>query len=105
VSEHEKLGRIALENGIFETRLTRKFMHRKAFERRDNRLVKAVIPGIIAEVRAMTGSTVGRGETVLVLEAMKMLNRIQAPMDGTVKAIHVVPGDRVAKGQVLIEIA
>jgi biotin carboxyl carrier protein len=105
VSEQEKLGRIALENGTYETRLTRKFGLRKPFERQDPRIVKAVIPGVVAEVRVSAGSEVRQGDTLMVLEAMKMLNRIQSPLDGTVKTVHAAAGEKVAKGQMLIEIA
>jgi biotin carboxyl carrier protein len=42
---------------------------------------------------------------MMTLDAMKMLNRILAPQDGTVKAIRVATGEKVTKGQVLIEIA
>ena len=104
MSEQRKFSQISLENGIFETRLTRKFSLRKPYEKQDPRLIKAVIPGVIAEISAETGKAVRQGDTVLILEAMKMLNRIKAPQDGTVKAVRVKTGDRVAKGQLLMEI-
>ncbi len=40
----------------------------------------------------------------MILEAMKMLNRIKAPVDGQIKTIAVAAGEKVTKGQVLIEI-
>jgi biotin carboxyl carrier protein len=105
LSEKEHFSRITLENGVFETRVTRKFAQRKPFEKQDPRFVKAVIPGIVAEIVAKAGQPVKRGETMLILEAMKMLNRIMAPQEGIVKAIRVAKGEKVAKGQVLIEIS
>ena len=45
------------------------------------------------------------GDTLMILEAMKMRNRIKAPMDGKVKVVRVAVGEKVTKGQVLIEIA
>jgi biotin carboxyl carrier protein len=104
VSEQKKFSQISLENGVFETRLTRKFGSRKLYEKQDPRFIKAVIPGVIAEINAGTGKGVKQGDTVLVLEAMKMLNRIKAPQDGTVKAVRVKTGEKVAKGQLLMEI-
>jgi biotin carboxyl carrier protein len=95
---------LALESGTYETRLTKKFAARKPYEKPDARVVKAVIPGAIAEVEATLGKRVKRGETLLVLEAMKMRNLIKAPVDGSIKAILVASGDKVVKGQVLIEI-
>jgi biotin carboxyl carrier protein len=105
VSEQEKFRQIKLESGIFETRLTRKFDLRKYYEKRNPGIVKAVIPGVVAEISAKVGDPVKLGDTVLTLEAMKMLNRITAPHDGTIKHIRVAKGQKVAKGQVLVEIA
>jgi acetyl/propionyl-CoA carboxylase alpha subunit len=45
-----------------------------------------------------------QGDVVLVLEAMKMANRIVMPFDGTIKAIHVKKGDIVPKNQLMVEI-
>jgi pyruvate carboxylase len=102
--KHTKFDRLALENGVYETRLTAGYAARKPYEKKDPRLVKAAIPGVVAEVCAAEGGRVKRGDTLLVLEAMKMLNRIPAPLDGKVKAVHAAPGDKVTKGQVLIEL-
>jgi biotin carboxyl carrier protein len=104
LSEHEKFSQIELENGVFETRLTKKYALRKPYEKKDPRIIKAVIPGIVAEIDTRVGKTVKQGDTMMILEAMKMLNRIKAPQDGTVKVIRVAAGEKVAKGQVLVEI-
>ena len=99
-----KFSKLALENGIYETRITKKFEKRTLYEKKDPRIIKAVIPGVIAEFNAKVGQTVKQGDTVMVLEAMKMLNRIMAPLDGKVKAICVRMNEKVSKGQVLIEL-
>ncbi len=104
MSTQEKMGEIALENGNFETRLTAKFMQRKLYEKQDPRIIKALIPGVAAEIDTQVGRSVKQGDTLMILEAMKMLNRIKAPADGVVKAIRVASGEKVTKGQVLIEI-
>jgi len=103
VSEQDRLGEIALENGVFETRLTKKFARRKLYQRQDPRSIRAVIPGVVAEIHTRGGAAVKQGDPLLVLEAMKMLNRILSPQDGTVKVIRVAMGEKVAKGQALIE--
>jgi pyruvate carboxylase subunit B len=51
------------------------------------------------------GDQVKAGQAVLITEAMKMETEVQAPIDGTVKAVHVAKGDRVNPGEVLIEVA
>ncbi len=104
MSEHKQFSRIALENGIFETHVTRKFKLRKPYERQDPGTIKAVIPGTVTEIVTKVGETVKQGDTLMIVEAMKMLNRIIAPMDGIVNAIYVSAGEKVTKGLVLIEI-
>jgi biotin carboxyl carrier protein len=105
VDNDEQFSSIALENGVFETRVTGKFRKRKLYQKSDPRIIKAVIPGVVAEVNAAAGSVVRKGEMLMTLEAMKMLNRILSPQDGTVKAIRVKAGQKVGKDQVLIELA
>jgi biotin carboxyl carrier protein len=104
VNENEKFTEIALENGTYETRVTRKYTQRKPYQKKDPRIIKAVIPGAIAEILTVAGKQVHQGDTIMILEAMKMLNRIMAPLDGTVKVIHVATGQKVSKGQILIEL-
>lgn len=65
--------------------------------------IKAPMPGLIVGISVEPGAAVQKGDTVLILEAMKMENVIKAPGDGTVKTIKVQQGDRVEKGQVLVE--
>ena len=95
---------LALESGTFETRLTKKFEKRKLFEKQDPRVLKAVIPGVIERIDAGVGQAVKEGDTLMILEAMKMHNRIKAPFDGKIKVVRVAAGEKVTKGQVLIEI-
>lgn len=62
------------------------------------------MPGNIVDVLVAQGDVVKAGQPVLVTEAMKMEAEVQAPIDGTVRDIHVSKGDRVTPGEVLIEI-
>ena len=62
------------------------------------------MPGKIIRVLVEPGQQVEEGEPVCVLEAMKMENELNAPRDGTVRSVHVRPGDDVEKDQVLIEV-
>lgn len=65
--------------------------------------LKAPMPGLIVGINVAIGDTVSKGDSLLILEAMKMENNLKAPGDGTVKSIHATKGDRVEKGQVLVE--
>lgn len=62
----------------------------------------APIPGVVAAVAISPGQTVTRGDELLTLEAMKMMNVIRSPWDGTVSTVHVVQGDRVVQGEPLV---
>ncbi len=59
------------------------------------------MPGMIVKYVKEVGDTVDKGETVVILEAMKMENALPSPADGTIKAIHFSSGDSVAKDAVL----
>ena len=61
----------------------------------------APMPGMIVSYEKKVGDTVEAGETVVILEAMKMENALPAPAGGTVKAINFNSGDSVAKNAVL----
>lgn len=67
--------------------------------------VVAAIPGTILEVRTKLGEQVKRGDTLLILEAMKMENEIMAPHDGKIDCIHVEKGSAVNVGTVLVTLA
>jgi pyruvate carboxylase subunit B len=66
--------------------------------------VSTNMPGNIVEVLVKEGDTVKAGQPLLIAEAMKMETEVQAPIAGTVKAVHVAKGDRVNPGETLIEI-
>jgi len=67
--------------------------------------IKAPMPGMVLSVLVGEGQEVKMGESVLILEAMKMENVIKAPADCTVKHVKVKQGIAVEKNQVLIELA
>jgi biotin carboxyl carrier protein len=64
--------------------------------------LRSPLPGIILDVTCAVGDTVKKGQKVLVLEAMKMENVINADRDGVIKAIKVNKGDSVLEGAELV---
>lgn len=66
--------------------------------------VKAPIPGQINKIMVEPGQRVEAGDTLLILEAMKMENHIVAPLKGIVSSVHVTPGETVMLNKVLAEI-
>lgn len=66
--------------------------------------IKAPLPGTVTEIKVQIGQQVSVGDTVLVLEAMKMQNNIEAETSGKVTSILVKPGETVMEGAVLLTI-
>lgn len=64
--------------------------------------VKSPLPGVILDIKVKVGDAVKRGQTIIILEAMKMENNINADKDGTVTAINVNKGDSVLEGNDLV---
>jgi biotin carboxyl carrier protein len=65
--------------------------------------IKAPMPGLIIEMRVKEGDEVNGGDTLVILEAMKMENSIKSPGTAKVKTVKVKKGESVEKGQTLIE--
>ena len=69
------------------------------------KVVESPLPGTITKINVKVGDAVKAGDTLLVMEAMKMANDIAAEWDGTVKAVLVSEGASVMNGDALVEIA
>ena len=67
--------------------------------------ILAPLPGVVLSVAVAPGDSARVGDTLLVLEAMKMENVIRADSDCTVLAVHVRKGDKVEASQLLMEIS
>ena len=64
-------------------------------------VIRAPMPGRVAQVRVTTGDHVPAGQAVLVLEAMKMEHALTIPFDATVVELAVIEGDQVSEGAIL----
>lgn len=62
------------------------------------------MPGKVVKIMTAEGAVVNQGDTLLILEAMKMENEIKAGMDGVVKAVHIKEGQALESGYLMIEI-
>ena len=64
--------------------------------------IKSPMPGLVHSIDLTEGQIVNKGETLLILEAMKMENIIKADHDMTIKSINVKKGETVSKNQVML---
>lgn len=65
--------------------------------------IKAPMPGLVLNVIAAENTEVKKGDSLLILEAMKMENILKSPADGVIQKILVAKGDKVEKNQILIQ--
>ncbi len=77
----------------------------KAIGKRQDGKVKPPMPGKVVEVKVQAGQKVKAGQTILILEAMKMQNDLKAPFDGTVVRVSVQAGANVEASTVMMELA
>lgn len=88
----------------YKTLLTRKYLNRKAWTNPNPFEIQSVIPGTIISVFVNEGEVVEEGAPLLILEAMKMQNRIQMPFTAKIKKINIEIGQRIPKDTLLIEL-
>ena len=69
-----------------------------------SRLILSPMPGLVVSIAVEPGQAIKSGQTVAVVEAMKMQNIIRAERDGVVKAVGAQAGDSVAADEVLVEL-
>ncbi|HCC71655.1 MAG TPA: acetyl-CoA carboxylase biotin carboxyl carrier protein subunit [Bacteroidales bacterium] len=102
--KENKLEKLNINYSEYTTRLSSKFKERVSYKPVDKTRLMSFIPGTIIEILIAEGDKVCKGDEILVLEAMKMKNRIKSPVEGLVKSINVELNEKVPKGKVLIEI-
>ncbi len=66
--------------------------------------IKSRVPGKIEEICVKAGDAVKKGDKLYVVEAMKMLQEVLCPTDGTVKSVAAAAGDRVKSGAVIMTV-
>jgi geranyl-CoA carboxylase alpha subunit len=68
-------------------------------------ILKAPMIGQVVELHGSVGDRVSKGDVLVVLEAMKMVNQIVAPFDGTIESLNIAQGDRVEARQTVLKLA
>jgi biotin carboxyl carrier protein len=104
MSTKEKLEFLNINDTLYQTRISPKFKTRVKYKPADPRLILSFIPGTVLEIFISPGQSVKKGDLLLILDAMKMQNKLKCHMDGRIKSIVAKKGDRVSKGALLIEL-
>ncbi len=103
MNEEKSNTQIKVDATTYETQLSKKYLMRKKYVPKDPSMLYSAIPGVVKSITVKEGSTVKKGDMILVLEAMKMLNNIKSPIDGVVEKIFVEPGQQIAKAGQLVK--
>ena len=99
-----ELGILNIDSRSYKTRISKKFRDRKSYKPADPKIILSFIPGTVLDIMVKTGQDVHKGDDLMILDSMKMQNKLICSMDGVIKAITVMKGERVAKGTVLLEL-
>jgi pyruvate carboxylase len=103
MTDNKAAGNLNINGTRYTTRLSEKFIRRKTYKPADPKIILSFIPGTVLEIYVKEGDKVKKGDVLMILEAMKMKNRLKAPADGIIEKICVSAGARVKKGEPLIE--
>lgn len=104
MKENDELGFLNIDTSLYKTRISEKFRNRKSYKPADPRIILSFIPGTVLDIFIEKGQLVKKGEVLMILDAMKMQNKLKCIMDGKVKSIAVNKGDKVSKGTILLEL-
>lgn len=88
----------------YQTLLTKKFKNRKPYIPADFQKIYSYIPGTIVKVLVKPGQLVAPGDTIAILDAMKMMNRIILVEGGIIKSINVREGEIVPRKHLIAEV-
>lgn len=104
MSEQKELKNLVVQGAVYKTTYTWKFENRVKWEAPNPNLIYSFIPGTIIDIYVKPRQKVKEGETLLLLEAMKMQNQVRMPFDGEIVKIHVSKDETIPKRHLMIEI-
>jgi biotin carboxyl carrier protein len=104
MKNENKTGYLNIGSVMYKTRINEKYLKRSKYLPADCKFIRSYIPGTITRILVSEGQQVNEGDELIILEAMKMKNRIKSDSRGKIKSISVKEGDKVAKGSLLVEL-
>jgi biotin carboxyl carrier protein len=104
MNNKDTLGFLNIDDSLYKTRISSKFKNRKPYQPTDPRIILSFIPGTVIGIMIKEGQDIKKGDDLMILDAMKMQNKLKCNMDGKVKTIAVKKGNKVSKGTVLLEL-
>ena len=94
-----------IDESLYKTRISKKFENRKKYQPPDPKMILSVIPGTVMDLLVVVRQKVEKGDDLMIIDSMKMQNKLKSSVAGRIKKIHVNKGDKISKGSLLIELA
>jgi len=104
MAEQEKPQIIIVHSAKYQTTYTKKYLNRKVWAEPNFNHINSYIPGTIIDILVKDGQKVAAGQSILILEAMKMYNDIKMPFKGKIVKVFVEIGQKIPKNFLMIEI-
>jgi pyruvate carboxylase len=104
MAEQEKSQIIIVHSAKYQTTYTKKYENRKVWVEPNFNHINSYIPGTIIDILVKEGEKVAEGQSILILEAMKMYNDIKMPFKGKILKVYVEIGQKIPKNFLMIEI-
>ena len=104
MDKKENLRFLNIDTSLYKTRISKKFDNRKPYQPADPKKIISFIPGTILNILVKEGQLVEKGEELIILDAMKMQNRLKSSIGGKIKKVFACNGDKVSKGTLLLEL-
>ena len=104
MAEQEKSQIIIVHSAKYQTTYTKKYENRKVWVEPNFNHINSYIPGTIIDILVKDGQKVAAGQSILILEAMKMYNDIKMPFKGKIVKVYVEIGQKIPKNFLMIEI-
>jgi len=104
MSENKEYKNLIIDGAVYKTTYTWKFENRVKWEVPNPNMIFSFIPGTIIDIFVKPKQKVKEGETLLLLEAMKMQNQVRMPFDGEIVKIHIEKDEIIPKRHLMLEI-
>lgn len=104
MDKEDNLKFLNIDTSLYKTRISKKFENRKVYQPANSKIIVSFIPGVVLDILVKEGVQVEKGQELIILDAMKMQNRLKSSIRGRIKRISVTKGDKVSKGTVLLEL-
>ncbi|MCK3684682.1 acetyl-CoA carboxylase biotin carboxyl carrier protein subunit [Maribellus sp. YY47] len=104
MEDQKELKTLIIQGAVYKTTYTKKFENRVNYETPNENLIYSFIPGTIVDIFVKPKQKVKEGETLLLLEAMKMENQVRMPFDGTIVKIYIKKDEIIPKRHLMLEI-